>query len=63
MGGVSAEPDRTRIISFSGLPVHVQSSSTELIATGSFPPHPLSHSPLAAEAREVCDNPAARLSA
>lgn len=63
MGGVSTEPDRTRTISFSRLLVHVQSSSAELIATGLFPPHTPSHSPLAAEIREVCDNFAARASA
>lgn len=56
VGGVSAEPDRTRIISFSRLLVHVQSSSTELIATGSFPPHTPSHSLFAVEVREICDN-------
>ena len=63
VGGVSAEPDRTRTISFSRLLVHVQSSSTELIATGLFPPHTPSHSPLAVEIWEVCDNLAARASA
>lgn len=52
----TAEPDRTRTISFSRLLVHVQSSSTELRATGLFPPHPPSHSSLAVEIREVCDN-------
>lgn len=62
VGGVSAEPDRTRAISFSRLLVHVQSSSTELIATGLFPPHTPSHSPFAVKIREVSDNLAARAS-
>lgn len=53
VGGVSAEPDRTRAISFSRLLVHVQSSSTELIATGLFPPHTPSHSPFAVKIQGV----------
>lgn len=62
VGGVSAEPDRTRTISFSRLLVHVQSSSTELIATGLFPPHTPSHSHFAVKIREVSDNLAVRAS-